>query len=377
MDLATFRTNFPVLERISWLSTPSSAPASTPVIRAVTDELEQWNAGVVSWTERDRPAERSRELIAGLLGVEPDQVGLLNSLAEAAATVARSLPAGSRVIVGEQEYRSNIFPWLAAERRGVTVQQVPMPGGSLTSAAVLEAIDRASTADSDGSSPMVVAVSAVQSATGSRLDLVPVAERCREVGARLFVDATQTAGVLRIPESVDPDYVGMHGYKWLLGARGGAWMYVRPDRLAELEPLAPTITSTGDPWRGDYYGGPLDYADNARRLDVSRNWPVWAAAAAGVELVSSVDPVELERHCLGLADRMRTGATDLGRQVLPTELPSHILTVAVDDVDRAVAELDAAGVHATARAGGLRFGFHGFNNAEDVDRALDALKQLR
>jgi selenocysteine lyase/cysteine desulfurase len=366
VELDTFRSRFPVLERISWLSTPSCAPASTPVMQAVADELEQWNAGVVSWVDRDQSAERSRESIAGLLGVQSSEVALLPSLSESAATVSWSLPEGSRIVVGAQEYRSNSYPWLAAERRGMTVHQVPMPDGLLSSEALVEAITDDTT---------LVAVSAVQSASGSRTDLVPVAERCRAVGARLFVDATQSTGVLRLPEGIDPDFVAMHGYKWLLGIRGAAWLYVRSDRLPELDPLAPTITSTDNTWT-DYYGGPLDYSSTARKLDASRTWPTWAGAAASVELVTSLDQDQLERHCLRLADLLRQGAVDLGLRVLPTELPSHILTIAIDDVDHAVRELGTAGVQATARAGGLRFGFHGFNTTDDVDRTLGALQRL-
>lgn len=51
---------------------------------------------------------------------------------------------------------------------------------------------------------------------------------CRELGARLFVDATQSVGVLRFPlAAATPDYVAVHGYKWLIAPRGAAWLYVR------------------------------------------------------------------------------------------------------------------------------------------------------
>lgn len=365
MELDSFRQQFPITEQLSWLATPSCAPAATPVLHALHTELDGWAAGEVSWSEREQRAERCRRRFADLLGLTPGRVALLSSTAEAAATVARSVPPGGRIVLGGQEYRSNMFPWLAAAQHGVTLTQVPMPDGLLDSGRICEAIV-------EGTS--LVAVSVVQSATGGRADLVPIAERCREVGARLFLDATQSAGVLSIPPAVDPDYVATHGYKWLLGVRGTAYLAVRPDRLDELEPLAANSRTAGL-GAGDY-GGPLSHADGADRLDLPLGWPVWAAAEAGLELLAAVDPLVLQQHCLALAADLADGARGLGLTVLKSERPSHIITMRGPEADHAVAALSDAGIRATAPAGNLRFGFHGFTVTDDVERTLTVLAKL-
>ncbi|MGW5648777.1 aminotransferase class V-fold PLP-dependent enzyme [Saccharopolyspora sp. NPDC003752] len=363
MDLARFREQFAVLDRIAWLSTPSCAPAAEPVLRALRAELANWDLGDFSWPQRDRAAQHSRRQVAGLLGLDPEHVALVQSVAEAVATVAAALPASSRVVVGAEEFRSNIFPLLAAEQRGVHVEQVPMPGGCLRSESLVAAITEDTT---------LVALSDVQSATGWRTDLAAVSARCREVGAQLFVDATQSAGVLTLPEGVDPDFIAIHGYKWLLCPRGAAWLYVRPDRLAALAPLAPNVKTSPEPQ--GYYGGPLSYAPGARRLDMSPCWPSWAGAAAALDLLLALDAAALERHCLELAGMLRDGAQERGFRCSPTERPSHIVTIAVPDADAAAHRLAARDVRATARAGALRFGLHGFNTADDVSRTLSALE---
>lgn len=365
MELDTFRQQFPITERLSWLATPSCAPPATPVLDAARAELDDWAAGDADWTERDRHAESCRRRFAELLTRPSDQVALVPSTAEAAATIARSVPADGRIVIGELEYRSNVYPWLAAERRGVTITPVPMPDGLLDSGRLCEAIiDRTS----------LVAVSVVQSATGSRTDLVPIAERCREVGARFFLDATQSAGVLAVPSAVEPDYVAAHGYKWLLGVRGTAYLAVRPDRLDDLEPLAANPRTAGA--GGADFGGPLSYADGTERLDLPLSWPVWAAAEAGLELLGRLDPLVLQRHCLGLAADLVDGARRLGLTVLPSELPSQIVTIRVPDAGRTVLALADAGIRATARAGNVRFGFHGFTVGNDVEHTLALLSKV-
>jgi selenocysteine lyase/cysteine desulfurase len=268
-------------------------------------------------------------------------------------------------VVGAEEYRSNLFPWLAAQRRGVVVKRVAMPQGALPSSALVEAITGDTT---------LVAVSLVQSATGYRTDISAVATRCAEVGARLFLDATQSTGVLPIPAGVRPDFVVVHGYKWLLGPRGAAWMYVRPDRWCETVPIAPNHKGTVEPW-AEYYGGPLDLAEDARKLDMSLGWPSWAGATAALDLIGGLKPVEVETHCLGLAQLLRDQASERGLSCLPSELPSHIVSVRGGSPS-ILAGLTAKRVRATVRAGTLRLGFHAFNDATDVARVLDALEAV-
>lgn len=91
------------------------------------------------------------------------------------------------------------------------------------------------------------------------------------MGARLFVNLTQSLGALRFdPAEVRPDYFATHGYKWLLCPRGAAWLVTRPDRVDELEPLAPSWKSTAPPH--GYFGGPADLAPDAGRCDASPAW---------------------------------------------------------------------------------------------------------
>ena len=59
----------------------------------------------------------------------------------------------------------------------------------------------------------LVATSHVQSSNGYRIDLDALVAACRAVGARLFVDATQSAGALRIPlDGIDYLAAGVPAY---------------------------------------------------------------------------------------------------------------------------------------------------------------------
>ncbi|WP_028925734.1 aminotransferase class V-fold PLP-dependent enzyme [Pseudonocardia acaciae] len=352
-----FRALFPALKDTAWLDTPGAPPAAAPVADALRATVDAWTSGEFDWLDWDGAAASTREPFARLTGAGPETgpetVATMGSLSEAAATVARSLPR-CRVVVPAEEFRSNLFPWLAHH----DVTQVPARAG-VTRVEDLVAAVRTG-AD-------LLAVSEVTTREGQRLDLAALRAATDEVGARLFVNLTQSLGALRFDPGVRPDYLAVHGYKWLLCPRGAAWLVARPDRVPELEPLAPSWKSTAAPH--GYFGGPM----RLDSVDTSPAWFSWIGARAALRLLGDLDPVAVERHCLGLAARFTERARDLGFSRVGDGPPAHIVVLAVRDADRVAAALAERRVRATALAGRVRFGFHYFNDDADVDRAIDAL----
>lgn len=359
----SFRALFPALDRVTYLNTATAAPGAIPILDALRRVQGQWESGEFSWQAWEADGEATRRLFADMIGGRPDDVALASSVSEAAATVAASLEPG-RVVVGEREFQSNLFPWLALGDRGFQVVEVPSVQGAVPTEALIEAIDEGT---------VLVALSEVQSSNGFRVDVAAIGERCRRVGARFFVNLTQTLGALRFDvDRARADYVTAHGYKWLLGPRAAAWLWVRPQRLHELRPLAPGWKSVAEPY-ADYYGGPLEPAPGTRRLDASLAWFSWPGARAALELLASLDAAAVEARCLELAAAFRTEASDRGFPLSPQEVPSQVLSVRVPDPLAVKERLHEQRVIAAVRADSVRLGFHAYNDRSDVRAALDAL----
>lgn len=285
----------------------------------------------------------------------------MGSVGEAAATVAASLPGkGGTIVVGDSEFRSNLFPWLALEGRGYRVIRVPAGTAGRTDS-LLAAVDERTT---------LIAVSHVLSADGERVDLARLRAAADAVGARIFADVTQSLGVLGMDLPVSrPDYLAVHGYKWLLCPRGAAWL-VTP-HYSELRPLMPSWKSTAD---GGYFGGSPRLAAGAARCDTSPAWLSWVGAEAALALLARLPAAAVERHCLTLAAAFLEGALDSGATPVSTGQLSHIAAVQVPDPDSVRRRLRSHGVQAQVLSDRLRVGFHYFNNDEDVAAALRALR---
>lgn len=364
-DWRAMRALFPCTEGQAYLDTASFAPGATPVVEAVRDHLAQWSTGRWDWKDWDGAGERVRRGLGSLLETDPVNVALLPSLATAAGQVAECLPVreGANLVVGDGEFQSNYFPWANQERRGLEVRHVPFHDGRPRLEDFAARIDGRTT---------LVAASHVQSASGSRIDVEELVLLCRRHGARLFLDATQSFGALRMPtEGID--YVAGAAYKWLLSPRGTAWMYTSPERAVEMAPLAPSWKTHAHPYE-NYYGPPFDPPADARRFDTSLAWPVWIGFARALELLEEVGLARIEERVLDLSRRFCTGLESLGLSPACADgAPSHIVGLRASDPEAVRAALADHQVVAAVRGSFVRFSFHFFNDESDIQRALEAL----
>lgn len=365
-SLVAFRANFPSLERLSWFDTPGSPPGAKPVIEAVRLALDAWERGDFSWTEWDETPDLARQKLAALLGVDRRNIALVSSLSEAAATVADAVPSGGKVLVGSDEFRSNLLPWLALRERGVEVVAPEAgPVASLTERICDSIVDGVS----------LVAVSSAVSSTGVRPDLEAITQRARAVGARTFINVTQSFGVLAFDaRKLEADYVAAHAYKWMLAPRGCAWLYVRPGLLPELRPIAPGWHSVDNP--NQDYNGVRRLSLEARRLDGALPWLPWIGGNAALDLLLRLDPDLVQSHVLDLAGVVRVGLGELGVATEEIDQPSHIVRVYSSRSQEILRQLRSDGVIASGTDQGLRIGIHGFNTLTDVERFLASVDRV-
>lgn len=329
-----------------WLNTASYGLPPRPGWEALQAALADWQVGATSWEPWDESTTRSRESFARLVGADAKDVFVGSTVSGSIAPIAAALPDGARVLTDDIEFTSNVFPWKVHEDRGVEV--IAVPGAELV-AAIRPGID-------------VVAVSAVQSATGAVLDLAAVVAASKEIDALVVIDASQGMGWL--PLTVDGiDALVVHTYKWLMSPRGAALGYLSPRLQERCRPTAAGWYAGADV-HSSYYGDRMELAEGARRFDQSPSWFCFVGAAPALELVEQIGVETINKHNLELANEFRDG---LG---LPPS-NSAIVSTARPGAEAAFAE---AGIRAAVRGGKLRASFHIYSTRDDVHQALAALK---
>ena len=332
-----------------WLNTASYGLPPRPAWEALQAALGDWHVGATTWEPWDDSTTRARESFARLVGADAADVFLGSTVSAAVAPIAAALPDGAKVLVDDVEFTSNVFPWMVHADRGVEV----------VSAATDDLID----AIRPGVD--LVAVSAVQSATGTVLDLEKVVAVSKEIGALVVIDASQAVGWLPLDVS-GVDALITHTYKWLMSPRGATLGYLSPELQDRCRPLHAGWYAGQDVHRS-YYGTAMELAKDARRFDQSPSWFSFVGAAPALELVEQIGVEAIRQHNVALANEFRAG---LG-------LPASNSAIVSTDLPGAEEAFAAAGVRAAVRGGKLRASFHVYSTSADVQLALNALKPLR
>jgi selenocysteine lyase/cysteine desulfurase len=328
-----------------WLNTASYGLPPDPAWDAMQAAMADWRVGRTSWEDWGLATERARESYARLIGVDVADVAVGAQVSQLLAPVAAAVPDGATVLVPEQEFTSNVFPWAVQADRGVTVRTAP-------AARLAEHID--STVD-------VMTFGLVQSVDGQVIDYSAVVQAARAAGALIVVDATQACGWLPFDGAL-ADVVVAGAYKWLMAPRGTGFIYLSPQLRERLRPSAAGWYAAEDVYNS-FFGMPLRLAKDARAFDISPAWHAWVGTAPALEVVEQIGVAAIGRHNIALANRLLTG---LDRE--PGD--SAIVTVEVPDAER---KLAAAGIRAAMRGGRVRASFHIYSTESDVDDALNAL----
>lgn len=374
------RTDFPVLEDVTYLNAASIALSPLPVQEEIRD-FEQRVAATGTIHLDDEAEARlfqaPRSIAARLLGAGDSDVAIMTSATESIAQVAWwLLPGeGANVVSVDIEYPSVTYPWLRMSRMtGVEVRLVQtLPDPSAFSIEdVAAAVDDRTAA---------ICVSHVQYATGHRLDALELARLAHSHGALLVLDATQSAGVVPIDApGTDQDVVISSAYKWLCGPLGGAFCYLRPEVWERFDPPFVGPRSTRNTYAFD--ATRIDLAPAARRMEYST---ISYAAAIGVgaciEYLMEIGVDRILAHDLALGSRLIEGVERLGGVVVTPRDPggrAGIVSVRFPgrDADALARRLAEAKVLVAPRLGAIRFAPHLYNDHADVDRALSELERI-
>lgn len=327
-----------------------------------------------------RQHERTRRAAARLVNASPSDMAIVSSVSYGVATAAKILPvaAGSRILVIEEDHSSPVLEWMTrAERGEFEVEVVPRPHDGSWTEALLAAIERI-----DAKPIALASISSVHWSDGGVVDLAAVRGALRRHGAALLVDATHAAGVTRIDvQELDPDFLAFPTYKWLLGPYGRAFLYVAP-RHQEGIPLEQTFFSRRDvgsdrrPYMRD-----LAYVGGAPRFDMGErdHFVSLEMAAIGMEMLAEWGIEAVAARLRMLTDRLAEGLRGLDVEMPePRVRAPHILSLGFPHAmpEGLVAALAEKSCFAAARLGRLRISPHVYNDEEDVERFVSALRHV-
>jgi cysteine desulfurase/selenocysteine lyase len=375
MDWSEFRAHFPAAKSWAFFDHAAVAPPPAVAARALAEYADDLAAnGVLSFQRWFDRVEEVRRLAGQLLNTDPLDVAFVANTSAGIGCVAEGFPwqPGDNVVTATEEYPSNQYPWLNLRNRGVEVRAVASRGSRVDIDDVRAAMDGRT---------CVLALSAVEFASGYRNDLDALGDLCRRNDTFFFVDAIQSLGVLPLDVQSTPiDALAADGHKWLLGPEGAGLLYVRRDWVDRLH-------AVGVGWNsvvGNHDFGTIDF----RLKPHAGRWEggtynvagiVGLGASLGLLLAAGI-PAVAER-VLALTDHLCEGAAQAGWSVFSSRAErekSGIVSLTKDGVPPWAAKkrcLDAK-IVVNVRGGRLRVSPHAYNTFEEIDRLIGVLESL-
>jgi cysteine desulfurase / selenocysteine lyase len=369
--------NFPPAEKFIYLDAASVGLSHKLGAEAISNWQRQLaEEGTVAFDEQDEVEclDNLSNAAAKLFNSSADDIAVASSETVLMASLAWAVmpPKGSNMVASDNTHPSTIYPWMrVAETTGAELRWVK------ADQKISIDLDELESKVDDNTS--VVCLSHVEYGTGQRYDLKRFADKAHKHGAICVLDATQSAGQVPIDvKASGVDAVATSCYKWLCGPFGTGFMYVAP----ALQKLNPGITgwrTHKDMW--DFRADRLEMPNNAKRYEFGTM--AYGTAFGATEAIEYLLDISIDRifeHNQKIASRLIEGFCELGAEILGPEDPKlRSATVAARFPGKESADfakvLKQNNVIASLRRDFVRFSPHLYNNTDDIDRCLSAVKK--
>ena len=378
-DWSEFRRQMPVARKWAYLDHACVAPIPQPAFEAMNKyATELLLEGDTVWLDWERQHEALRRLTAQTINSAPEEIALVPNTTFGINLVADGFPwtAGDNVVLPAHEFPSNLYPWMALAERGVEIRVVELDGQRVCANRIAEACD---------SRTRIVSASWIGYGSGYRLDPTEIATVAHDHGALFFLDAIQGLGVFPLDiAATQVDFLAADGHKWLIGPEGAGIFYCRREHLNVLRPMNVGWNSVKQ--GNDFANIKLDVRDMARRYEGgTQNMAGFIGLGASLKLLTEFglahDRSAVGAQVLAVTDQILSAFDAAGVKVLSDrdeKSKSGIVSFEVPgkSSEKLKSHLYNKGVVVSQRQGRLRTSAHCYNNGNDIDRLIEAIKSF-
>ena len=396
------RDDFTITKKYTYLANAAIAPIPVPVYNIVSEFYsELLNHGETSWNQWIARTDETRHLCAKFIGADSrDEIALTHSTSEGMNIVAHMLSDKGAVLSNELEFPSSNLPWLNKNADSVKFVKA-RDGNKILIEDISEMINKDEERSIEGSTNnndknnknnkkriRTVVTSHVQYSTGFRQDLEALSKLIKKQNGLYFVvNSTQSLGALYFNvKDFGIDFMVSNGHKWMLSSFGIGILYVKKKHLQEPKNFKPPFFSqSGQKIRESFnINMKLDASSTATKFEIGT--PPFAniiALNTAIKYISKIGINQIERRILGITDYLINKLQDLNIEILsPIEERKFRSGIVVFKPNQRkkpaniVAELQKRErIIVSARGKGIRVSPHFYNNEEDIDKLVTALKR--
>jgi cysteine desulfurase/selenocysteine lyase len=377
IDWSTIYKAYPANKEMIWLNNCGTTPAGTHIVKTLSRFMEGYaRKGIFTEVAGYAKVQNNiKNILSKLLNCLPDELALIHNTAEGMNFISHGLKlsAEDEVILLENEYPSNIYPWRHLEKKGVKLVTAPMETSPET---FLKALKRSITAKT-----RVISLSAVHWCTGMPLPLKQVGKLCKENSINFVVDGAQGVGIQPLDiRTANIDYMAFSAWKWLLGPLGLGVLFISKEKLNNLDPVfIGTASVTNDK---EYLPYKSELKPTADRFTISTaNFNDWVYFEAALEFLKAIGFSAVRERIFELSAQLSKGLTKIGFNVFSDQFPDYPTGIVVCEKpgvgsDVIMTHLKKNNVVAAERLRRVRFSPHVYISPEQIDETVGVLEQV-
>jgi cysteine desulfurase/selenocysteine lyase len=373
MDLDKYRAEFPITERCIFLNHASRSPIPQRSLRAMEALSNRLASEPGDYDEElFTIVHDCRERAAQLIHADADEIALMPNTSTGLnfAANALSLQHGDNVVIPDNEFPANVYPWLHLRRRGIEIRFARTHDGACPVTAIEQQIDQRT---------RIVSISIVSFASGFRCDLEGIGKLCQSKGIHLVVDGIQGVGVLDVDVHAHPISILACGSgKWLMSPWGTGFLYISRRVRDELEPpYIGWLSMEGCTHFEDMLNYRYAPYPDGRRFEVgSLAYHDFCGMRESLGLLLEVGQQMTEQRSLELIEQFTQELEQKGYEITTPQTGSGrsgILCFKDSHVDLLFQKLMENGVRISKREGSIRTSFHFYNREDEIHRMLELI----
>ena len=376
-DLLRYRSQFPSLERSTYLISNSLGAMPQGVYEAMKGYADIWaTRGVRAWEERWwMLAAQVGDEIGALMNAPQGSVSTHQNVTTCQAVVASCFDfSGQRnkVVYSDLNFPSVMYFWEAQQAYGARVHMIQTDDGiTVPIDRLLDAIDEQT---------LLVPVSHVIFRSAYIQDAKAIIEKAHKVGAYVVLDTFQSLGTVPVDvQALNVDFACGGVLKWLCGGPGVAYLYVRPDLGKKLQPKFTGWFAHQNPFA--FETGPTRYGEPPYRfMNGTSHIPALEAARPGLKIIAEVGIERVREKSKRQTSRLIELASGHGWRVnSPRRAENRGGTVSIDmpDAEEVCRELLKRDILVDYRSkAGVRMAPHFYTKDEELETAIATAAEI-
>ncbi len=328
-------------------------------------------------------SENLRKQFAAFIGaLDYQNTAIIPSASYALANVANNikLKSGEEIIVADEQFPSNIYPWQkVADKNDATLKMITPPSsfenrGKIWNEKILDAIN---------DTTAVVTLGPLHWADGTLFDLKAIRNKTNTHNALLVIDGSQSIGALPFSlTEIQADALVTVAYKWLMGPYSFGMAYYS-DYFNEGDPIE-------DSWINRYnsedFSGLVNYENRyqpkAGRYNMGEysNFVNTPMLAKSMEQLMQWKPENIQHYCHEISRNAIQELRELGcfieeanyraKHLFGVYLPKHI------NLDKLKAKFKEENIYVSFRGEAIRVSCNVYNDASDFEKLIACFKSI-